>query len=479
MYFQLEFLGAMSADNQLRFRRNNPKPSLLIVATTWWPSVAMLASSLQQVGFAVTVMCPKGHVAWHAEGYRCRLLDSVSPLQSLRHAIAEDRPTLLVPADDRSVLFLMRLHRDSKGSVRDLVERSLGPAGCFGTIVSRVPLLEAARDVGLSVPEGGEVGSIANLDRWMDRIPAPWVINIDGAWGGEGVRIAKTREEARQAFLSLSRGLPFHHALKRRLVNGDPFWLQDRTFNPAPAVSLQSFIKGRPGNCALFCLKGEILGATVVETEASCNDMGPSTLVRLVERPAVLSGARRLVHTLGLSGFIGLDFMVDEVTGEAFLIEMNPRITAPCRFRTAGGTDPIAAAGRALGCGPMGGADIPARSLFASFPLAWQTDPHDPRLALCQDDVPWHEPNLVEEALKPVWPERGVVARLPSRLRSILHSLRGGERPPDYRTKSFDWWLTQASLRPPPDVDVTRRSASRDPSLIRFETDSAVLARPS
>lgn len=453
--------------------------SVLVVATTWWPSIAMLASSLEQAGFDVTVLCPGGHVAWCAKRYHCRRLDSARPLPSLADAIAVVAPMLVIPGDDRAVLHLRACHAHGDPRVRALIERSIGREDCFTTIVSRVPLLEAAASVGLAVPDGGEVPLITDLDRWIDRLSAPWVLKVDGAWGGQGVRIVESRSEAREAFKDLSRGLPLWMALKRKFINGDPFWMQDRRGQPPLVVSIQSFVKGWPGNCAMFCRDGELLGATIVESESCSRDMGPSTLYRVVERPVFLEGARRLVHRLGLSGFLGLDFMVDDRTGDAFLIEMNPRITAPSRIRSADGSDPISAAAASFGCPiPVGGLAA-SRALFAAFPLAWQSEPHDARLAACQDDVPWHEPAMVEESLKAIWPERGMIARLPSRVRALRHLVTTGKRPVDLRSKPLAWWFHQGLLQPPP-ADLVRRTVTADLAAApRFKAEGSAVARPS
>ncbi|MCW6509049.1 ATP-grasp domain-containing protein [Lichenifustis flavocetrariae] len=423
-------------------------PTLLVATTTWWPSVAVLASSLERAGFAVVVLCPQGHVAHAATRFNSIVLDNHHPRLALAAAIKAVSPSLVVPGDDRAVSHLLQLHQKGDADLKDIVTRSVGPASCHEVLTARVPLLRAAKKAGIPVPIFRQLPTLADLDLWIAETPPPWVLKVDRAWGGEGVRVVQTPDAARRAFVDLTRGLSLGMALKRRVINGDPHWLQERHDRSARLVSAQAFVSGRPGSCAVFARDGEVLGATVVEAESSCGGQGPSTLVRSVERPGFVEGVQRLVAELGFSGFLGFDFMVDDRSDAALLIEMNPRITAPCRMRGPYKPHPVAAAARAFACQPHERPQ-PPRTRFASFPLAWLGDPFAAELAACQDDVPWHEPRLVEECLKPLWPERGGLAALPGRVRRALDLLKTGTSPLDYRTKPLAWWRAQGVLRPP------------------------------
>jgi predicted ATP-grasp superfamily ATP-dependent carboligase len=43
--------------------------------------------------------------------------------------------------------------------------------------------------------------------------------------------------------------------------------------------------------------------------------------------------ATKIVRRLGLSGFVGFDFVIEDSTGKAFLIEINPRATQSCHLQ--------------------------------------------------------------------------------------------------------------------------------------------------
>jgi hypothetical protein len=158
-----------------------------------------------------------------------------------------------------------------------------------------------------------------------------------------------------------------------------------------------------------------VLAATVAEAVACWGETGPSTIVRLVHRPDFVADARRLARALRLTGFYGLDFMVEQSTGKMILIELNPRATALANIRLHLGGDLIGAAASLFSGVPCPRpASLPADELVAHFPLAWHWNRNDPRLETCFQDIPWGEPALVTEMLRPSWPDRPVLARMTS-----------------------------------------------------------------
>jgi len=48
--------------------------------------------------------------------------------------------------------------------------------------------------------------------------------------------------------------------------------------------------------------------------------------------------AEHMVKRLELSGFVGFDFVLDSFN-QAWMMEMNPRVTSICHFRLADGTN--------------------------------------------------------------------------------------------------------------------------------------------
>ena len=220
---------------------------ILLVTTCWWPSLAHLAHLLVQAGCRVWVLCPAGHPVHAAAGVTVRLHRGLDPVRTLSVAVGECRPEMVVPADDRAVRHLQQLHRTGTLAERALVERSIGDAEGFEATASRSRLLAVARSLGIAVPDGTAIAGSAELEAWMDRVPAPWVLKVDGAWGGDGVRICATRPEARAAFGELRRWLNLGRALRRLVIRGDPFWMSDWTSRATPEVTVQAHVAREPG----------------------------------------------------------------------------------------------------------------------------------------------------------------------------------------------------------------------------------------
>jgi predicted ATP-grasp superfamily ATP-dependent carboligase len=176
---------------------------------------------------------------------------------------------------------------------------------------------------------------------------------------------------------------------------------------------VQSYIHGRPANCAVVCWKGRVLAGIGVEVVASDGTTGPASVVRVVDNAEMMFAAERIASRLGLSGFFGLDFMIEQGTGASYLIEMNPRTTPLCHLRLGKGRDMAAALWAQLSGQPF--QEVPPvtqNEIIAYFPEACKSE----LLQSCFEDIPQGEPELVQELLRP-WPNRTMLFRLFSRLK--------------------------------------------------------------
>ncbi len=390
--------------------------------------MAQTAYLLVQQGCRVSVLCPPGHPARKVPGVKVHEHSGVNPLRALSRAIAAGNPAMVVPADDRAVVHLHQLHRTGSASERELVERSLGAAHGFAVTASRSRLLKVAQRLGIAVPEGGPIASPAELETWLDQVPGPWVLKVNGAWGGNGVRIPATREDARGAFHRLSRWLNVRTMLTRVVIKRDSFWVSDWFSSDVPEVTAQAHVRGRPANLAMLCRDGEVLAASVVETVVSMGHTGSSTIVRVVERPGLVADARRLARELGLSGFHGLDFMVEEATDRALLIELNPRLTPLSNIRLEPGRDPVGAVATLLtgaACTPP--VELPAGRMVAFFPTAIQSGCDERVLFGCFQDGPWGHPVLIDEMMRLTWPERALLSRLATACQRLVQRASRGD----------------------------------------------------
>ena len=108
----------------------------------------------------------------------------------------------------------------------------------------------------------------------------------------------------------------------------------------------------------------------------------------------MMDAAAKIARRLNLSGFFGLDFIIEEETGSTFLIEMNPRCTQHCHLRLGTGRDMIGALSAVReGIRPSELAPITQNSLIAYFPQALLRGSNF--LSSSYHDVPQDEPEFI------------------------------------------------------------------------------------
>jgi hypothetical protein len=344
----------------------------------------------------------------------------------LKAAIDAVDPDIVVPSCDRSVEHLHELYAQavsSPGSMDKtiaLIERSLGSPASHSVVSSRFKLVEVAREEGIRVPRVAGISSLEDLEAWRGQEPFPWVSKADGTWGGSGVRIIRSAAEAESALMQLEQMARFTRAIKRLLVNRDPFHLRPWWNRSKRAIVVQSYVKGRPANCTVLAWKGRVLAIIGVEVVRSHGPTGPASIVRIVENEQMRSAAEKLASRLGLSGFFGLDFMIEAATGAAYLIEMNPRLAPPCHLRLDKGRDLAGALWAQLAGEPLPQCPpLTQSNLIAYFPLGVHNLGEIP--AACFLDQPQGEPELTKELLNP-FPDRTLLFRMVQRLSRLRAS---------------------------------------------------------
>jgi hypothetical protein len=203
-----------------------------------------------------------------------------------------------------------------------------------------------------------------------------------------------------------------------------------------PALTMQQFIAGRPANTMLACRDGKVMAMVTVEVLCAQSSTGTALAVRLIENEEIRTAAELLAERLQLSGFHGLDFMIEDETGHAYLIELNPRCTQLGHLQIAVQGDLVGALCGATGGGGSQQNERPIyEETIAFFPEALFSKPHCPFLATSYVDVPWEEPRLVIELMRRDWRDRRLLARM---YRAI--------RPPKQRAVAFDTIACPAPL---------------------------------
>lgn len=412
--------------------RESPARSfkVLLTDTNRWAAPARLAIALADAGCNVFAVCrTPGHPLLKTRAVRRTFpYRGLRPLDSLVAAIDAVQPDLIVPCDDRGVQHLHELHAQAPGgSLAALIERSLGAPESYAVVSSRYHLLRIASEEQIPVPRTLRIDSMQAAKSLFSAGSSLWVLKADGTWGGRGVRFTESADQAEQSFLELTTPPGVVEILKRLALNRDRTWLLPRRQPHPPEVIGQVCIHGRPANCAVVAWQGRVLAGFAVEVLSSNGAEGPAIVVRLVEGSLMLCAAERLAARLRLSGFFGLDFMIEERTGATYLIEMNPRCTPLCHLQPGPGRDLVGALWAQLAQQPYRPrAACVDHELIAYFPQAWTTKSEF--LDASFQDVPHQDPALCHELLNP-WSERSLLGRAVDRLSSI----RGRSRLPAAR----------------------------------------------
>lgn len=374
--------------------------NILIIAFEagrWGP--ARLVKPLTEAGFQVAALCPADNAL-----AQTRFLSRLFPLgdvRSSRHveqrlAIAMHtwRPRLIIPADERVVACLHALLRATGTSRLDeqaqaTIVASLGNADHWDAMLLKNHTLQLARSIGVRVPMAIAANSADTATQAATRIGFPVYVKTSFSWAGRGVMLCQDREEVAAGMASMQprSRLPFRNQL-RRLLHRD--WYPTDT-----DIDVQEAIAGVPAMYCAVAVEGELLAGFAGITRQSGANHGPSSLVWLGDHPAMASASAAMVAALGATGFLGFDFMIEDATGEAYLIECNPRPIQVCHLGSRIGADLCAAlAARLRNEARPDLRDVSAEEI-ALFPQEWRRDAASLTGSDNYLDVPWDDPPLL------------------------------------------------------------------------------------
>ncbi len=260
--------------------------------------------------------------------------------------------------------------------------------------------MDLAHREGLRVPPTQVIRNLADLRTWVARTGLPIVLKADGTSGGDGVRIAHTLTEAERFFKELQAPPLLARAAKRALVDQDKTLVWPSLLRRRPVVNAQAFVAGREATSAVVCWKGTVLASLHFEVVNKASSRGHATVVRSIENAEMSAAAEKMARRLKLSGLYGFDFMLESKTGNAYLVEINPRSTQVGHLSLGPGRDIPAAlyaalSGKAVKAAPR----ITDKDTIALFPQEWIRDAESPFLRLAYHDIPMEEPELIRDCV--------------------------------------------------------------------------------
>jgi ATP-grasp domain len=166
-------------------------------------------------------------------------------------------------------------------------------------------------------------------------------------------------------------------------------------------VNAQSFIPGREATSLVACWKGAVLGGLHFEVINKQDQTGPASVMRLIDNAEMAGAAEKMARRLNLSGLHGFDFVLEAASGNAHLIEINPRATQVGHLALGPGRDLPAVLYGALSAKTVHQApSITDKDTIALFPQEWTRDPASGFLRSAYHDVPWSEAELIRACVR-------------------------------------------------------------------------------
>jgi len=369
---------------------------LLAATATKWPATAHLPRELARAGFEVTVLAPRDALV-----AKSRYVSAIAPLPHgatplhwahlLVATIAAKSPRLVIPCDDTAVHLMMafveappaNLDVTALVAVSGLLRESLGAPRHYRASVDKSLLPDAAAVLGVRVPQHAVVADPAGARAFARSYGYPVVIKRAFGTAGHAVRVVRDDSGLEPAV---------HELLSTR---------SQMLWNSA-ALSIQSWVPGRGLLVALAAWHGVVHAGMTRDVLVRSPEIGPSTVVRCRNTPEARRFAELLVSGLGISGFVGVEFIEHADTGDAYLLEINRRVTNGIPLGGFVGVDCCGALKAALeGSAFTGRRDLPEgeEHLIAEFPQEWLRDPGSDYLRTARSNVPWDDPELLQAML--------------------------------------------------------------------------------
>lgn len=379
------------------------KPTVLIATTARWFPTARLAMALVGAGFTVDAVCPARHPLTKISTIRKTYpYDGLAPVLSFADAIDAGIPDLVIPGDEYAVRLVHKVYEQARrrGKFGEaacaLIERSLGPVESFHVLAARAAVMQLAQEESVRVPRTRVISDSSCLGQICNELSFPVVLKADGTSSGEGVRIARTLEEANRAFRFLQSPPSAIRAAKRALIDQDTRSVMPVLLRQRNTVNAQEFIQGQDATSLVACWKGSVRASLHFEVVKKQHKNGPASVMRRIDDRELDVAISRIVDRLQLSGILGFDFLLEKESGNAYLIEVNPRPTQVGHLSLGRGRDiPAALYAAITGTEANETSPVTEKDTIALFPQEWIRNPQSVFLRSAYHDIPWEEPELI------------------------------------------------------------------------------------
>lgn len=371
-----------------------PTPLLLLATATRWYGTARMPGNLARAGFDVTLLAPPGSFA-----ERSRYVSRVAHLpadanarqwaEAFAAAVAATSPRIVVACDDTTFRLLQLFVREPPPgmaparhlALASLIVDSIGDPAFYRTSVDKTRLPAAAAALGIRVPPFSVVRNVAGAREFAAIHGFPVVVKRGNSTAGDAVAICADDRTLARAFADLARA--------------DPLRLDDASDG---TLLLQAHVPGRIRYRNVLAWRGrDVAGFAVDRVLAQVEPKGPAAVIRWRRCDQLADIAQRLSRGFGMSGPYAIECLVHQTTGEAYLLEINRRLSPGMHVGEAIGVDLAVALYDAMHGNPLRTrADVGAteEGTHVHFPQEWLRDPASPYLDSHPVDVPWDDPTL-------------------------------------------------------------------------------------
>ena len=350
--------------------------------------------TLAHAGFDVALLAPRGSLAEKSRfvGRIGHLVDKATPrdwIYAFAAMVKATAPVLVMPCDDMSFRLLDLLAQSPPDDmtpelqlqVGALIRESLGDPRYYATSIEKTLLPPAARELGIRVPEHAVIADLAAAEAFAATHGYPVVLKRNHSTAGQGVPIVADRESLQRAFGELAKVGPLDRA-------GAGTWL------------IQAHIRGHLCYENVAAWQGRRLAGFAVDRRVAHEDVkSPAAVIRWFHSPELRDISERLVSGFGISGLFATECIIDEKTGQAYLIEINRRLTPGMHVGERIDVDLGAALHAALAGTQSTSRGDPSpeeEGIGVHFPQEWLRDPESAFLREYPVDIPWDDPGLFE-----------------------------------------------------------------------------------
>ncbi len=240
-------------------------------------------------------------------------------LEYVEQVLDATRARVLITSSDGTIA-LLRQHRER---LERRVRVALAGEPGLGIAVNKDQTLEIAQKLGLAIPRGISISSVAEVDAALREIGLPAVIKPVESWventeGQERARIlaqlATTPDEARRAVKELT------------ALGG--------------SVLFQKFLTGRREGVHLLYADGQVYGRFAQWAKRTDPPLGGSSVLRqsIAIPEDIGEPSERLIREINLEGYSEVEFRRDG-DGTPYLMEINPRLSASIEMAVRSGVD--------------------------------------------------------------------------------------------------------------------------------------------